>query len=399
MKRLVICLVSQEYPEETGWGGIGSYTHEMAHGLAEAGHRVLVVSRALQREQVYEEEGGVTVHRVLPRLSINRVPVLWRLNRFWEGHELAVACKLRALVREHKVDIIEAPALHGETVLFQHWPWGQVPVVVRIHSCLQRVMALNRIENRAGLQISHWCSRRAVSRACGLTAPSRAVVEQNLSHLPIQAGKVRVIPNPINARSFFTPGDAPQEEPMVLFVSRLDQGKGAHVLGQAIPLVWEREARLRFLFAGRDGEAPDGTSMREWILRQLPEAKHGQVEFVDHVPRKALVALYRKASVVVFPSFFESFGYICVEGMACEKVVIATRSGGPEEIIEDGKTGFLVPPGDPHALAEKVVEVLQDARRRREVGQAARQQVLRYYDSAEVSRQMAEYYLSVVERC
>src|SRR4051794_34591509 len=60
--RLSICLVSQEYPEETGWGGIGTYTHELAHSIARAGHRVCVVSRTRLRERVDREDDGVLVY-------------------------------------------------------------------------------------------------------------------------------------------------------------------------------------------------------------------------------------------------------------------------------------------------------------------------------------------------
>src|SRR4029079_19835948 len=79
-----ICYISQEYPPETGWGGSGSYTYEMAHALARRGHRVTVISRATHEESVRRSD-GVEVHRVSPSPRWDNVPALWRLNRIWPG--------------------------------------------------------------------------------------------------------------------------------------------------------------------------------------------------------------------------------------------------------------------------------------------------------------------------
>src|SRR2546425_10461353 len=103
---LNICFVSQEYPAETGWGGIGTYTYEMARGLARAGHQVIVVSRALDHPQHYFEDDGVEVYRIVPSLNLDSSPVLWRLNKWWEGYRLAVAIKLKQILRQERIDII-----------------------------------------------------------------------------------------------------------------------------------------------------------------------------------------------------------------------------------------------------------------------------------------------------
>lgn len=394
--RLSICYVSQEYPEETGWGGIGAYTYEMAHGLARAGHQVTVLARALSREQCYEEADGVTVYRVLPRLSLGRVPLLWRFNRLWEGYHLAVGLRLRQLVRDWRVDLIEAPALHGEPILYQ-WLPQHVPVVIRIHSCQPKELALNNIPNRLPLRKSWWLQRQSVTRAHGLSAPSRAIVKDNLNYLPFKnCDSVKVVPNPIDAHRFRPASDMQTSHRLeVLYVGRLQLRKGVHVLGQAIPLVWQDLPEAHFTFVGRDGLGPEGGSMREWIMARVPQ-DHNRVTFIPAVPRANIADFYQRASVVVFPSLWEPFGYVCTEGMACGKPVISTRSGGPEEIVEDGKTGFLVPPGDVQTLADKIVQVGAEPALRSEVGRAARQVILHKYDTPVVVGQMTAYYQSLL---
>lgn len=393
-----ICFVSQEYPDETGWGGIGTYTYEMAHGLARLGHKVVVLSRAVRQASVYQEADGVTVYRILPYFNLGKMPLLWRLNRLWEGYHLAVAIGLRRIIREHRIDLVEVPALHGETLFFQYWQ-PEFPVVVRIHSCMPRNLALNNIPKRLPLRKSHWCERQAVALTHHLTAPSQAIVRDNLPHLRIaNLEQVKVIANPIDTNLFCPAENGGQDsDAPVLFVGRLEQLKGAHILGQAIPLVLQQMPNTKFSFVGRDGQAPGGGPMSDWILKQVPANKHTQVSFIKHIPRQDVVKLYQQARVVAFPSFWEAFGYIATEALACGKPVIATRSGGPEEIIDQEQTGFLVPRNDPAALAAEIIRVLSDVSLRRRVGAAAREKAVSVFNTPVISRQMADYYQAVIE--
>ena len=88
---------------------------------------------------------------------------------------------------------------------------------------------------------------------------------------------------------------------------------------------------------------------------------------------------YQRAALLVMPSFYESFGIACLEAMAFGLPVVATRVGGLPEVIEDGVTGLLVPPGDADALAQAMIRLLSDADLRRRMGQAGRERVLKEF--------------------
>jgi glycosyltransferase involved in cell wall biosynthesis len=104
--------------------------------------------------------------------------------------------------------------------------------------------------------------------------------------------------------------------------------------------------------------------------------EHGvadRVIFVGYVPHERLPAYYALADVVVAASFaHETFGISLCEGMACGKPVVATAFGGFPEVVEDGVTGFLVPPQNPQALAAKLALLLADEELRRRMGEAGR---------------------------
>ena len=394
--KLSICYVTQEYPPDTGWGGIGTYVKEIAHGLARCEHKVVVVTRALVSERV-DDEDGVLVYRILPRLSLNRLHVLWRLNRMWDGHRLGVAMAIHMVRERHGCDIVEVPSIHAEALLWQE-THGSPAVVVRIHSCVPNEFAATGVEGVGRSGWETWCERRAVKLAQGVSAPSHTAVRDNVSHLGVQAASVVVFPNPIDSR-LFTPGGTSAKSPaIVLFVGRLTEAKGAHVFAKALPLVWDRHPETRALFVGADGAANGGGSMRQWILDSLRPTQRSRVQFLGHVQRRDLPSLYQQSSFVVVPSLYEVFGYVCLEAMACSLPVVASRSGGPEEIIEDGKTGFLVPPGDEVALALRINHLLADEALRYSLGKAARSEVERRFDRSVAVEGALAFYQAVLKR-
>src|SRR4051794_9383844 len=104
MRTLHICFISQEYPPDTGWGGIGSYTYEMAHALTQMGHRVTVIARAIGPECV-TNDAGVQIHRLQPAPQWDRWKGFWRLNRVWPGFAWAAMIRLKHIHARSPIDI------------------------------------------------------------------------------------------------------------------------------------------------------------------------------------------------------------------------------------------------------------------------------------------------------
>lgn len=92
--------------------------------------------------------------------------------------------------------------------------------------------------------------------------------------------------------------------------------------------------------------------------------------------RSDLVRLYQGAEALVLSSTQETFGRVLAEAMACETPVVATRCGAPEEVVQDGENGFLVPSGDSTAMAEAILRIVDDPGLRERMGQAGRESVL-----------------------
>ena len=134
---------------------------------------------------------------------------------------------------------------------------------------------------------------------------------------------------------------------------------------------------------------------------EAPPEQIGQVQirFVPYQNDTRVVAsYYQAADVYMHAARVDTFPYTVLEAMACGTPVVATATGGIPEQIEDGVTGFLVPPGDSEAMAQRVRAVLENSQLRRGVGQRAAQTARRRFD---FQRQVGEYlswYEAVAER-
>ncbi|MBK9713250.1 MAG: glycosyltransferase family 4 protein [Kouleothrix sp.] len=367
---LHICFISQEYPPDTGWGGIGSYTYEMAHGLVQAGHRATVIARAVGQERVLND-AGVEVHRLLPAPDWNRLRGAWRMNKIWPGFAWAAMRRVRQIHARTPVDVVEAAECRGDGV-FLPWIRRHPALITRLHTAWIFVDRMNLIQPDRKKRLTYYLERQAIEHATAITSPSQAMVELTNTWLSLGEKDINIVPNPVNCGTF-SPGSAPRKQE-VLFVGRLERRKGVEMLVRALPHVLSRCPEATFRFIGSDGPDPYGRSWRERLVSGLTSAERAQVYF-EQVPRDALIDRYRRAAICVMPSGWENFPYGLLEAMSCGTPVVATRAGGLPELVEHGVTGLLVEPGDSLGLADALCDLLEHAGRREELGRNARTQV------------------------
>ncbi len=395
---LHICFLSQEYPPETGWGGIGSYTYDMAHALIAAGHRATVIARA-EGEESIRDDNGVAVHRVGFAPRFDRMPCLWRLNRFWPGFAWAAMRRLRSIHRRDRVDAVEAGECRADGFFLAWLPKWVLPhprprIVTRLHLAWIFVDRNNRIEPDLKKRLIYWLEKQSIVRADTVTAPSAAVAE--LTRTWVGAGlPVRVVPNPIDLDGFVPDGNARERE--VLFVGRFERGKGLAMLCDAVPLILRRcpEARVRML--GHDGVDEQGHSWRARMLAATPEELRARIAF-EQAPREQLAEKYRRAGVCIVPSLWENCPYVVLEAMACGTPVVAMRTGGIPELVEDGRTGLLAAPGDPQAFSDAICELLNNPEKCRRMGMEGRRRVEQAFGTQHIVSRMLEVYRGLEPR-
>ena len=394
---MIISLVTREFPPDTAWGGIATYSFDIAQALVKKGHQVHVITLSVNGEAYEDEFQGIYVHRIVPSfIKLGKVPFFWRILKYYDGYHLSVYRTLRKLLKSKKIDIIESPNLHGETAIFQLFNKGSkhVPVVIRLHSCLKQNLLHNKSNFTLALRISHFFERMAVKRAQGISAVSKSVIKYN-DDLPMKDKPISVIGNPLNVNEFNA--DIQKDPNLILCVGRLSMQKGAYILATAIPEILKRHPNAQFLFIGKNGIHESGMGMKEWILQKVGKYSEN-VAFKDHLERRELLSYYDRASVVIFPTLYESFGYITTESMAARAVVVASDLDGPSEIIRHNENGVLFAPGSTIDLVDKVNTLLDNPEHMIQLRIQGRKTVEEHYNWDVIADQVLYFYQQIITR-
>jgi len=116
------------------------------------------------------------------------------------------------------------------------------------------------------------------------------------------------------------------------------------------------------------------------------------VEFTGRVTNEQLVRKYSSSHIAVTPSVYEGFGLPAAEAMACEVPVIVTRAGALPEVVGNGKSGILVPPQDPNALAKAIKALLEDETLQHRLSSEGRRRVTRHFTWEQTAKQVVDVY-------
>jgi D-inositol-3-phosphate glycosyltransferase len=220
----------------------------------------------------------------------------------------------------------------------------------------------------------------SLDRIVAATVHERQLLHQ-LYRVP--PSKVAVIPLGVDLERFEvrdriearTALGLPPDARIVLAVGRIEPLKGFDILVRAVAEMTERE-RVQLILVGGDERA---TVERQRLLAVAEEVGvAGRVHLVGAVPHERLTLYYSAADVVAVPSFYESFGLVAVEAMACGVPVVASRVGGLTSTIGDGRTGYLIPWRCPGPFAEKLDLLLENEALRDALGANAHRSMQAY---------------------
>lgn len=199
----------------------------------------------------------------------------------------------------------------------------------------------------------------AASRACAVHIAVSRYVGDTIVRFTGGSGKLQVIPVGVDGAVFAPRSGGPRPDPnQILYVGRIHSTKGVDILFQALCQLIARRPEVRLVVVG--GGLPFRRyRLQEAQLRRLVVELRLQnhAEFVGPKSPDEVAEFMRKSALLVLPSRAESFGAVLVEALACGTPVVATRCGGPEDIVNDG-VGLLVPKEDVEALASGIDDVL-----------------------------------------
>jgi len=357
------------------WGGLGTAVGGLAKASAAAGLEVKVLLAGGEWHWSYGRRmAGREEHRVAGE-GLEIVPV--------EGDE-AVAAGVR-LVRRWRPDVLH---LHPVEL----WPIAQairqqtgVPIVYTVHS-------LNSAEYEIGREppeiLGLWhAQQELIAGADRILALSRDEKRLLLRSCPSARGRIRILGNGIEDRE--RPRQEERTSLTVLYSGRFVDRKGIRDLFAAIPDVLERSPGTRFVLVGGHGT---GAAIEVgWLPADL-EPYRDRIHFTGWLLPEDVAGWYQAADVLVVPSWYEPFGMVVLEGMLHGLPIVATRVGGPASILKHGRTGLLVPPKDPRALASALLRLIEDPALRRRLAADAADEVRRQWLWPRIVEKMAAVY-------
>ncbi len=335
-------------------GGMSVYIVEIARELGKQGHLVDAYTR------VHDPKDPQIVN-----LGQNARLIHLRAGEVKQIHKLAVysylpefACNLE--------DFRKRNDLQYDLVFSHYWlsgwvgeylqQWWHVPHITMFHTLGAVKNTIGIGEDEPELRIE---TERDVARSCHhIIAPTEKEKEELILHYGASPARISVIPCGVNLE-LFQPVDkemAKQElgfgdDKIILFVGRVEPLKGIEQLLKAMPYLQNSQG-TRLLLIGGDENSQYEMERLQGLSRDLHI--EDSVTFLGSIKQERLPYFYSAADVCVIPSYYESFGLVTLESLACGTPVVATDVGDFKSIIRQGETGYVVMDNAPHHLAEKI---------------------------------------------
>jgi glycogen(starch) synthase len=399
-----IALLSYEYPPETGFGGIGTYTWYHARALVKLGHEVHVLAGSNNHLRLQtSQQDSVFVHRYRPRgVWMALAGLFGGLCCYWTKQRLENAwCMyrgLKLLMKQHRFDVIEMPECGAEGLLI-NW-LVNIPKVVRFHSPARLIMPYYRV-TWLDFLICPWIENLAIRKATALSSPSRFLanevrvrmgVEQHVAFVPYGIDLALFDREPIPQINGLH--GLPEGKVTILFLGRMEWRKGIQLCGEIAKSVLRRRDVI-FLFAGEDRYG----YMQNTLLPFLDEQKLlGSFRYLGKLGLQQVRACVRSVDILLLPSLWENCPYSCLEAMAAGRAIVATDQGGIPELIQHGSNGLLAKAGSPESFAAQLKVLIDDPAMRRALGTAARQTVEQHYLDTHIADQTADLYRDSINR-
>jgi glycosyltransferase involved in cell wall biosynthesis len=297
--------------------------------------------------------------------------------------------KSQEILQKQKIDIIHhmLPAVYNQTfdllailTKSKRQPFVFGPISTHIYPRPIDEKTLSKLTSRLHRKTIQNCDRL-------ITITNQV---KTLYSKVFDAEKIWTIPLGVDTNLFVPPkNDSQKDNHEILFAGYLYKLKGVEYLVKAIQMVTKehKDVKLRIV-----GNGPDKPRLKKLAKTLKIEDK---VIFEGLVPHTQMPKYYQRCDIFCFPTLGEPFGKAIIEAMACAKPVIASNIGGPAEIIQNKKTGLLVPPAQPKILATRINELLDDKTKIKQMGANARKTVTEKYSWEKISETYHSMYKSL----
>ncbi len=277
--------------------------------------------------------------------------------------DLRMSNQFRTVFRDESFDVVHLHEPLMPALCLAALSQVDMPAVGTFHASNDRSLGYKLFRPLLDRYVQKLTRRIAVSNAARDTA---------IRHFD---GEYEIVPNGVDVGRFSSA--EPIEELRdgslnILFVGRMEPRKGAKHLLRAMPRICEEIPGCRLVVVG-------GGPLASHYGKYVPESCSGRIMFTGHVSNEMLARHYATADVFCSPATGgESFGIVLLEAMASSSAIVASNITGYNDVVDDGRTGILVAPASPEAIASAVIRVAREPELKARIVGAARAEVERY---------------------
>jgi len=335
-------------------GGMSVYIRELARELGKRGHVVDIYTRAHDPAESQIVQLGDKARII--HLQAGEVEPIDKLAVYSHLEDFACSLEDFRVSNGLEYDLIHSHYWLSGWVGRRIQRWWDVPHVIMFHTLGALKNAIGVGANEPALRIM---AERELVRDCHrIIAATEKGKEELVSYYGSSPEKISVIPCGVNLELFrhLDKKEARRNlgfngDNIILFVGRIDPLKGIDKLLMALPKLDTRH-NLKLLVIGGDEDSQPEVERLQRLSRSLQI--QDSVTFAGIVDQRELPFYYSAADVCVIPSYYESFGLVALESLACGTPIVATRVGGIESVINQGQNGYMVEDNAPVRLADSI---------------------------------------------
>lgn len=386
-----ILMLSWEYPPRI-IGGISRVVYDLAQNLGKYGNDVHVLTCWEPGTKELEIDNYVTVHRVHVYNNPSSNFVEWVMQLNFAMLEYAIG-----LVNTMKFNIIHGHdwlVAYAAKVIRKSF---SIPLITTIHATEHgRNCGIHNDMQRTINSVEKWL----VNESDRLVVNSLYMRDELSSIFEVSGDKIKIISNGVDLKKFdgvekdmsFRLNYAAPNEKIVFFVGRLVNEKGVQVLLNAIPKILANYNDVKFVVAGK------GPCLNSLIELSQRLNITNRVYFTGFVSEEVLLKLYKCSDVAVFPSLYEPFGIVALEGMVAGIPVVVSDVGGLREIVNHKEDGMKFYNGNSNSLADCIIELLKDNELSKKVKDVALEKVHRLYNWNNITDVIINEYNYVIKQ-
>jgi glycosyltransferase involved in cell wall biosynthesis len=353
--------------------------------LTRMGHEVTIFTTSELRQEyamLNEDYSGKSTE-FYDGFLIKRLPARLKIR------DIQIMPELLLSLLGEKFDIIHAHEFFSPSAFYSSLTSmvKQTPLIITQHNDTPPFSSTSRYLYYAAACTVGLFSLKQARRIIALTRASRC----HLMRFGAQNSKIEIIPTPVDINKFVTNNHNLLRErwnltsPIILFVGRFSETKGLKYLLRAFPMVLKVVPEAKLVLVG-------GGPL-ETEVKTFQKKFQNNIFWLPFVPNDIMPNIYAGCDVLVLPSFFEPFGNVTIEAMACGKPVIGSCIGGMLDTIVDGETGLHIQPGDSDQIANSLIKILKNDALRKELGQNARKRAVTDFSYGVVIKRVEKLYL------